>query len=206
MFYCPNCNNAFDITRSIESKQIGGKKENPPSSSSTSDSSEAPTGDNSFITKLLTNKATTNDVSKIDLPVFVKSGPYRDLSNEDKETVYNKIQDLLPNDKKKLMEFKNNVDEQANTAYFICTNCGHARKIDNGTLIFSRKSENITQSYNVGDYADLKYSNVLPRTRNYVCVNDKCASHKELGKREAIFFRVGGYNIKYMCVTCETIF
>lgn len=190
MFYCPNCNNAFDITRSIENKQIGGNASD----------------ELNLIEKILAKKATVNDVNKIDIINFTKSAPYKSLVNADKEYVFNKIQELLPNDKKKLMEYKNNVDEQANNAYFICTNCGHARKIENGTLIFSRKSDNITQSYNIGDYSDLKHSNILPRTRNYICTNDQCESHKNTTKKEAIFFRVGGYNIKHLCICCETIF
>jgi len=207
MFYCPNCNNAFDITRSIENKQIGGKKDDDSTeSSSKSSTSSEYNNDSTIVEKLLTNKATPNDVNKLDLNNLIKSPTYKGLSNNEKEIVFNKIQELLPLEKKKLMEFKNNVDEQANTAYFICTNCGHARKIENGTLIFSRKSENITQSYNIGDYADLKYSNILPRTRNYVCINDQCESHKNMEKKEAIFFRVGGYNVKYLCTCCEAIF
>ena len=182
MFFCPNCNNAFDITRSIENKQTGGKDSESSSSTESDDTSY-----NNLIDKIMAKKATPNDVSKLDLNDFLKSRFYKSLDNGERELVFNKIQELLPNDKKKLMEFKNNVDEQANTAYFICTNCGHARKIENGTLIFSRTSENITQSYDIGDYADLKYSSILPRTRNYTCTNEQCESHKNTQKKKPYF-------------------
>ena len=182
MFYCPNCNNIFDITRSIETKQTGGKSTDT-EGEKTSSKSQDP-----LIEKLLANKATQSDVINLNLNDFIKSQSYKSLENSDRELVFNRIQDLLPNDKKKLMEFKNNVDEQANTAFFICTNCGHARKIENGTLIFSKKSENITQSYDIGDYADLKYSSILPRTRNYICVNKQCESHKNMQKKRKQYF------------------
>jgi predicted RNA-binding Zn-ribbon protein involved in translation (DUF1610 family) len=208
MFYCPNCNNIFDITRSIDNKQQVGGDNNSSSLSSTQSSTQKLSESNIklLINKLLDHVATLNDVKNIDYGEVIKSNSYKSLNNNERETVINGIQDLLPNEKKKIMEFKNNVDIEANAAYFICTNCGHARTIENGTLIFSRKSENITQSYDIGDYSDLKYSNILPRTRNYICINDKCDSHTDMKKKEAIFFRVGGYNVKYVCLACDTIF
>jgi len=231
MFYCPNCNNAFNITRSVDEKQqTGGNNtsSSPSTSLSLTDSSSSNTQTstqtstqsktqsktqsntqseyNTLIEKILAHKAKSSDVAKLDFNMFIKSKEYVILNNKDKEYVYNIIQDLLPEDNKKITEYKNNAGDIDNKAFFICVNCGHARKIENGTLIFTRKSENITQSYNVGDYTDLKYSNILPRTRNYICVNSSCESHKDNNKKEAIFFRIGGYNIKHLCVTCETIF
>lgn len=198
MFFCPNCNNTFDITRSIPeiSTQIGGTTPSVVLSSS------------DIIEKIFHNNITVQDLSGIVINDFIKTSDYKNLSNEKKELVFNVIQDLLPKNKKKIMDnVSNAVSDNNNSAFFLCTNCGHVRKIENRTLIFSRTAETIMQSYDTCDYADLIHSNILPHTRNYVCSNDTCQSHSDMSKKDAIFFRVGnGYSIKYICLTCESIF
>ena len=55
------------------------------------------------------------------------------------------------------------------------------------------------------DFLDRLLSVALPRTRDYICANDKCSTHKDLDAKEAIFFRQGkGYLISYVCTTCKT--
>lgn len=211
MFFCQNCNNSYDITRNIQQKQqTGGNDSNSSDMTSTQELSSSSSKQDNYddiIKKALGNKLEENDVSNIDFNRFIKSNHYKSLEDPEKEIVYNKIQDILPDEQKKLMESRNNVDESTNAAYFICNNCGHSRKIQSGTLIFSRTSDAISQSYDIGDYKDLIYSDILPRTRNYICHNPKCPSHKDVMKKEAIFFRNNNsFAVKYLCTTCETVF
>ena len=45
----------------------------------------------------------------------------------------------------------------------------------------------------------------LPRTKDYICHNAKCISHKNLENKEAIFFREGkSYITRYVCCNCHS--
>jgi len=201
MFFCPNCDNAFDITRS--SIQAGGEMSES-TSASYADSTDKY---DVLIDKILKNNVSYDDIKTISLDELLKSGQYKKLSASNKEQIFNKTQDLLPKDKKKISNLKIDNDEQRNIAFFVCNNCGYTKKINDGTLILSRTSDNITQFYKTDDYDDMVYSDIIPRTRNYVCPNKQCETHKNIGKREAIFFRMNNsFAIKYMCTFCKTLF
>jgi len=211
MYFCPNCNNVFDITKGVaqnggsndelikESEDyelliknfIGGEKENEYEN---------------LITKILNNQnIDQNFLDKISVEDFIKSAEYKKLKNKQREQVYNKIQDLLPNDKKKIM--KEGIKQNSEKAYFICNNCGNRKQIEEGTLIFSKVSADIAQSYSSSDVKNMKYSDILPRTSKYICPNSKCESHTNPDKREAIFFRMNNtFQIKHICQTCDAVF
>src|SRR5690606_37690263 len=72
-------------------------------------------------------------------PLF-KGTIYKKLKTEDREKVFNTIQDLRPLEEKKLYQEKEEDDER-NLAYFICNNCNFTQKIQPKTLIFSRTSD-----------------------------------------------------------------
>ena len=188
MFFCQNCNNVFDITKT--SKQTGGK-----------DSYE------DVITKILNNdKMDKSNVEKISIEELVNNPSYKKLKGKQKETVYNKIQDLLPIDSKKL--YTESVQKgQTEKAHFICTNCGNTKPIEKGTLIFSRASMDVAKNYSSPNVNQMQYSDILLRTRKYLCPNKTCESHNNLEKREAIFFRTNNtFRIKYICLTCNAAF
>ena len=89
----------------------------------------------------------------------------------------------------------------------ICNNCGYMKPIPEGTLIFSKVSTDIAQSYSTSDFKDMVYSDILPRTRKYICPNTKCESHTNPQKKEASFFRMNNtFKVKYVCQTCSTVF
>jgi DNA-directed RNA polymerase subunit M/transcription elongation factor TFIIS len=199
MFFCPNCNNSFDITKletlnggadnNIQNSVEGGAKNNY------EDIIDAVIKGNDDINNLFDN---------ISIDDFVNSNEYKKLKSNQKELVYNKIQDSLPKDKKKISEIMESKQNQIN-AYFICNNCGYLRKIENGTLVFSRVSTDIAQSYATSDMKEMIHSDILPRTRKYSCTNTKCISHTDPSKREAVFFRMNNtFKIKYICLACET--
>lgn len=103
-------------------------------------------------------------------------------------------------------------DKPESGAHFICKNCGHNEPIKEGTMIM-RKIPSDTVSYqedmhikNAHQYSDMIHNPALPRTRNYVCPNQECESHFDHKRREAVFFRVHGYQVRYACVTCGSIF
>jgi hypothetical protein len=224
MFYCPNCNNTYDIARS--SAQVGGRGRKTIDETSDADmepihstttqsnveneSSQQMGGVNvpDMINKVLNNQQLLNeDVKGLNMDNVIKHPEYKKLNQEDKEKVYNKLQDFVPKHDKKLMETKPAEPTEENLAFFVCSNCSYSVKIDDGTRIFSRTSSDISQSYTTGDYSDMLYSNILPRTRRYTCPNKKCESYTNPAKRQAVFFRKNNsYEVMYICSACETAF
>ena len=215
MYFCPNCNNVFDITKGTT--QSGGEMVN--NSEIFSSSMEETLIDQhliggeshdkyeKLISKILKNeKIDSDEIKKISVDDLIKSVSYKKLKNKQREEVYNKIQDLLPNEQKKLMK-NEGANQPTEKAYFICNNCGNRQRIKEGTLIFSRVSNDIAQSYSSSDVKDMKHSDILPFTRKYKCPNTKCYSHINPEKKEAIFFRMNNtFKIKHICQLCDTVF
>ena len=200
MFFCPVCNNIFNITRA--SGQLGGAKKDIDTSS---DEHLSGTDYEKIIEQILSGHD-VDDIENLSFDDFIKSPSYKKLKSKQKELVYNKIQDLLPNENKKIIK-EGDVKPQTEFAYFKCNNCGFLKKIDDGTLIFSRVSSDISQSYVTSDISTMVHSDILPRTRKYICPNDKCVSHKDSMKREAVFFRMNNTpRVKYICTACNTNF
>jgi hypothetical protein len=191
MFFCPNCNNIFDITNvSSSSEQAGGSKINY----------------DEVIIKILKKESLDDDTIKmLSLNDLMKQESYNNLKSAHKEYVFNKVVDLTKMNESQLKntEMKKVMD----TMYFICKNCGTTKKIKEGTLIFSKVSSDIAQSYVASDLSVMKYSDVLPITRKYICPDIKCESHTNPEKREAKFFRLNNsYRLKYICMACDLIF
>ncbi|CAH6421832.1 DNA-directed RNA polymerase subunit RPB9 [uncultured virus] len=207
MFFCPTCNNAFDITKTIQQK--GGNI--LVDTSESSNSSIKISGGDKFediINKILEDKdVEIDELKNVSFDELIKNQSYKKLKSKQKEKIYNKFQDLLPKEQKKVFKDIDSKPSDQEKAYFICNNCGFIKKIEPKTLIFSRTSETISQSYDVNEYNDMLDSKILPRTRKYVCPNSNCESHDNPYKREAVFFRLNNsYKIKYICNACGTDF
>jgi DNA-directed RNA polymerase subunit M/transcription elongation factor TFIIS len=98
-------------------------------------------------------------------------------------------------------------NEGINVPKFKCTNCGYIEDIKSGSTLFSVISENVSQNYDITNFDDLINSSILPRTRKYVCPNDKCESHNDFNKKLAVFFRFNrSYKLGFICLTCKTKF
>lgn len=206
MFFCPNCNNAYDISRTI---QTGGFNSNISTSETSSEIKSDSIIGGSKYNDLINNLLNNENVSIDDISVddFIKSQEYKKLTPHDKEIIYNKLQTILPKNKKKIMLEKPKIDIESNLAFFVCNNCGFSENIEEDTLIFSRSSDSISQTYGGDDYKNIINSNILPITRKYICPNKNCESHKVPEKKEAKIFRKNNsYNVIYICITCGTSF
>jgi len=219
MYFCPNCNNVFDITKGTS--QAGGEiqesssEDNNMTTTSSLNIKEMFGGakggkDDAYdeiINKLMkTDKIDKKELDKFSLEELMKSDAYKKLKHKQKEHIFNKIQDMLPIEQKKLFTLEE-TKQQLEKAYFICNNCGNRKPIEKGTLIFSKVSSDIAQSYSSSDVGDMKYSDILPRTRKYICPNAKCESHTNPQKREAVFFRMNNtFRVKHICQACDTVF
>jgi hypothetical protein len=192
MFFCPNCNNLFNITNlSKNNKQLEGGKN----------------VDYDDLIKRILAKETIDDsqVQGLTIDNLLKQEFYNSLKPTHREYVYNKVLDLTKVQETKLKNTE--IKEQGDEVHFICNNCGTTKKVKENTLIFSKVSNDISQSYIASDLADMQYSDILPVTRVYICPNEKCESHTNLEKREAKFFRLNNsYRLKYVCLACTTTF
>jgi hypothetical protein len=190
MYFCPKCNNSYDIARTTIDNQAGGK-----GSINYSD----------LVDKILDDDIiSTEDVKDIKFNIFLKSSEYKKLSSKKKELIFNKIQDKLPDEKKILMQNKTDEFNESNLAFFVCNNCMYNKQIPHKTLIFSKTSENLTQRYNTYNTKNKIHSDILPLTRKYICPNKKCESHTNFEKKEAVLFRLrNSFIVKYICKTCN---
>jgi len=94
------------------------------------------------------------------------------------------------------------IKELNSIKYFICNTCNNKYPIENETVIYTKDNEQIAH---ISHYEHMnKYDNTLPRTRNFVCPNDKCDSHG--GESEAVIIRQLSGVIKYLCCKCDMSF
>jgi citrate lyase gamma subunit len=145
-----------------------------------------------YITNVI-NKREVNDIN-MDVNDVENHPAFKKLKAKQKEMVLKKVNmnDMIGGDTK--------------VAYLICYNCGYNEEIKDDTLIFSKTTPNISKMYTTDNH-NMKYSKIIPRTVKYVCPNDKCETHKKPEKKKAVFFRQNNsYNIKYVCLVCDTKF
>ena len=222
MFFCPKCNNIFDITQTLSKLQSRVVTEKKDLQQKGGDISVVVGGDpqrrkssfggdryTTIINTILEKKPIKyNDIKDISITGLYKHPHYKKQKTADKTYIRNKIQDLLPKKSKKI-NLEKDIEEQRakNIAYFQCTNCGYTTKIKPGTLIYSKTTGGKTSKSLTYNVSDMIYDNTLPRTRKYICQNKKCISHKHPEKKEAIFFRTDNtYEITYICTLCKEIF
>ena len=91
---------------------------------------------------------------------------------------------------------------------FKCTSCGENYILQPETIIYSLNFNKQQTSFN-DDNIDLKLNdNTLPRTKDYICPNNKCETNEKnfnTSNKEAIFYRTSkSYHMKYACVNCKT--
>jgi hypothetical protein len=188
MFFCPKCNNFYDITKNLP------KLDNITGGAINNDYEL-------IINKIISGDPLTKDEQKELDDGLLNSAQFKKLVGEVKELVYNKVMDAMPKKAKKL-------DKKGPICYFICKNCGHSEEISPKTLIFSKSGsgEGDTEAFE-NDFKSMIHAKYLPRTRHYICPNSKCISHDKHDKREAVFFRKpNSYKTVYVCTACETGF
>lgn len=185
MFYCPKCQNIFNISKDLVNDQVGQGNINY----------------DELMSKLIKDTIDDNIKSIISSPSFSieninKHPDFKKLHKNKKDEIHNIIIELMSGNLD-LNKTPNDI-----VAYFSCKNCAYTEPITPGTKIYSKSS-----SYNITDYSNIKHSDILPYTRKYTCVNKDCVSHKDPAKKEAKFFRIHNtFKVKYICLACETIF
>lgn len=214
--FCPNCNNILNITKNPPKKkqtsQFQQIAETPNtisemSNNSSVDEEQDEHGDkqNEVVDE---SKKIEEILSKLEKGETVADAEYNDLRFEQftKHKNYTKLdKKLKPEIQAKLIAHYEKL-EDATSAYYMCNICYYSKPIEAGTLIMTKMSTGVTGTYmNYDKLKNRVYNKMLGYTRNYICYNDKCASHNDPSKREAVIYRVGS-NVQawYTCKTCQT--
>ena len=111
------------------------------------------------------------------------------------------------NQKKPIKNQNKQKDDLGNKFYFRCTNCSYIEQLRPNTLISKKTIDTSTDKIiDEDNYKNMIHDRTLPRTRKYVCPNDKCVSQKDYSKREAVWFKPdhNTYKIIYVCSACQT--
>jgi uncharacterized protein YlaI len=194
MFFCPICRNNLDIK--------------PASQVQTGGSSSASQSGGLSIEEII-NLALENDLHEEDVKSFTfdesslqKNTLFRDLSNENKEIVLNRIKEHLPVETKTRHE-----DIIKDIPFFHCSDCGESFAVKSGTKLYTKSYGGVDTTESTYN-KNMIYSKILPFTRKYTCPNKLCVSHTDILKREAVIYRPNHNKFKtyYMCVACRTNF
>jgi len=204
MLFCPNCNNILDISKNPpkahQQTPVDIMTPNTVSHSDADDDKEQNNkslmGPESIINKIINDEHIDDDIfNTIKMDFIVKSEMYQKLDKKSKSKIQSKISSLLEK-----------MDESTG-AYYFCKNCMYSKSIEPGALIVSRVNAGASTDYiNYDKLKNRAKSKILPITRNYICINEKCDTNKK-GKdrkqKEAVFYRVGNsIQVWYTCKIC----
>lgn len=185
MFFCTVCNTSYNIKKSVDVKilQDGGE-----------------ISERKVIEQLVEkNIVDTSILQKIDLKKLENKEYFKQLSQYNKEYVYNVIyhQQIKKPENMVIQNIKNK-------AYFQCSKCGNQENIKEKTMIFSETLKSDQQNI-VEDSDYIIHDKTLPRTKQYKCVNEKCKTHKMAELKEAVFYRQrNSYQVIYVCTVCKS--
>lgn len=170
MFFCPQCENKFNMEKTTKSLKNDKCKDHK-----------------KIINDILANKK-----------ISVVGVIIENLQNDEYFNV------LTNEDKKKVLDYVNGAEDEDRASYaiFACPSCNYRKPVEPGTVIYTTNADD---EYKSPYSQNMKYSQILPHTRNYICKNKNCESHKNPEKREAKFYRKNKkYDVVYICTTCET--
>jgi hypothetical protein len=124
-----------------------------------------------------------------------------DTKSEKKVNKLNKKRQIKREEKEEIK-----IDD-INSAYRICKNCSYFEKLNKRTIVFTRANMSAGTNENLDKYKYMIYDKTLPHTRDYICKNKLCVSHKDDIQRDAVWFRPNQqyYNTIYACCACNTL-
>jgi hypothetical protein len=141
-----------------------------------------------------------------------KNGIY--ISNEKveyykliKNKEYNNLKDK---EKKELIKIIKSIEDESLSAFMICKNCSYFEKIITRTMVLNKMSFNSISNNELNDYSKYKYmryDNTLPHTRDYICKNKECKTHKNTELKDAKWFKPNQntYETFYVCCECGIV-
>lgn len=187
MFFCEKCRYLYNITKDVKGKQVGGKI------------NEALT---QIFKKYETNEPfNLRDFAKIDSKDLLEDERFENMTKKEQKKVITTIKAVDKNffGKEKQAEIK----VGSNLAFFICKYCKFSKPIKPGTFIYS-KNYGVSNLTETQDYTYAIYDYTLARTKNYICKNPECVTHKNDALKEAVLTKNSDDQIVFICVECGT--
>ena len=196
MQFCPKCDNIMDICKSATKILITQITPNTVSSD-TKEEVNSISSKNTDISKLIEMYKSGDNITMFKIDI-------KDL------TTHPDFIKLKDNDKTNIMKIiKSTEIDDSLSAYRICKNCSYYEKLVGKTLVLSRMNigTSISGLQDLSKYKYMIHDKTLPHTRDYICKNDKCVSHKDFSKRDAVWFRPhsNSYSTCYACVACSMV-
>ena len=150
--------------------------------------------DDKIITKV--NDLFTIIESKKDLTEYKIEIQKEEIINSKK---YQKLQENTKNILDNI--FNSNI---TTSAEFKCNNCNYTDQIIKTTLLYNISMNDINTTTLSHDECILMTNDpLLPHTSDYVCLNNKCTTHKNIKLKNAIFYKKNNtYNVNYICTIC----
>jgi len=183
----------MDISRSAPKTSLG---LDPTSLSNTTTETQIIV-DNDKIIRIINMFKNNIDISneKIDYDQLIKHPNYTSL--KDKE-------------KKDLTKIIKSIEDESLLAFMICKNCSYFEKMTKRTIVLNKMSINSSSGSALNDYSKYKYmryDNTLPHTRDYICKNKDCKTHKDSSLKDVKWFRPNqsSYETFYICCECGIV-
>ena len=146
---------------------------------------------NSFktILKKIKNKEDLTNVKlELNLSELEKDDKYIKL----KESIKNKIKELINKNFPSTMKFK-------------CLNCNFEKLITQTIRLYHLNLKVEDNISSIESNKVLVKDPILPRTKDYICKNINCITHKNYKIKEAIYIKNdSNYKLKYICTVCFT--
>lgn len=223
--FCPNCDNILNISKNPPKARqnfLVQNLETPDTVTDNGDIKADLNSDNESLNSEISEDKNddieneiSNDQEKMDVIInkIISSGVINDPNMNDlkleqflKNKTYQKLDKKTKSSvSSKLISYYEKIDDTT-SAYYYCGICSYAKPIESGTLVASRMCSGFTNSYMNTDRLKNKVNDkMLPFTRNYICINNKCESHINHNKREAVIYRIGGsIQAWYTCCECKS--
>ena len=174
MYFCPNCNYIFDISKA--------------SNETSNNDNRIPIKKIPDVFKKLENKEDlSNHKAESKQDDITKNAKYKKLTDEERMII------------NKLFE-----ETSITGAEFRCNNCNYIESINETVLLYKYETDLNKINIKTLEENELLCKNpILPRTHDYICKNINCSTIKNKEEREAVFFREkNSYKINYICCIC----
>ena len=87
---------------------------------------------------------------------------------------------------------------------FHCNNCNYKDSITTSLQLYKIDLNlDIIDNKSIEDNKLIIKNPILPRTKDYMCKNVNCITHKDTTNKEAVFYKLNNsYNVIYVCTVC----
>jgi hypothetical protein len=185
MLFCEKCRYAYNVTKDVNNKQIGGKVNNAL---------------NSLFEKFSANEEIReSDIKRLKAKDIMDDERYDTMNKKNQKRFVSNIKAI---DKNFFVQDEEGEDASSG-AYLICRFCKNSKPIEPKTFIYSKTYGSATV-LEIEDYSQMIWDYSLPRTRNYICKNSKCPTHKDPDLKEAVITKNKAERAVYICTECKT--